>query len=908
MKLNLETIRTNNNAVSAILLFFSVLLYANTIGHEYNLDDNLVTQNHQLTSKGVKAIPKIFTSHFYQDQNGYSYEYRPVTLTSFAIEHQFFGESPHISHLINVLLYALTGIILFILLKSLVPSMGNVFHLAVCLLFLSHPLHTEVVSSIKNRDELLALLFSLISWYYAWMFLLKGNALAILLAVLFFALGVLSKLSVFNLSLIIPCSIVFLTRPKLKYVFILSFCYSIITYLFNPLEVIKLKILYFTLVLFLPLFIGVISQKLIPFKSFLKFMSSLGSTKAIKTFTKGSLPVPLVVILVSIPVISIALGVHYWLEQLIYIGTLLPCFFILIFNRRYSSLFLIEWVIILTFCAYFLFDKQTVLLAILPSVFLLMSGFIEKNKLNTSLLALFIIASSYFIGLSIIPLAIVFLLVILLEPQKAVLASFIAYLLYLFYSLFFNDDPTSYILPAVASATLLLMLFQRLRKYSVLLFMLVFVFIGNTDYSSIGSYDRGELITNEQLKTINLSVNEAIGGQDRPLTYLESPIYGIDDLEIKFGTSMYVLGEYLKKLFIPNKLGFYYGYAYIKPVGISNIQVVISIIAYLSLFFIALLSLKKHKILSLGLFVYLVNIFLFSNYFYPVVGAMGDRFAYVASLGFCVSTVYIIYVLYKYLDGKTSVNIKNYTAVFMAVILSLYSFKTFSRSMLWKDPLTLMEHDIKYLNKSAQAHNLLAGYSMQEYFSLDNDANAVKYLDQAIDQFKMATQIYPHYLNYQFDLGRAQLIKGNQKEALRAFKKAVEIDSSFNTAVLKVAGMYLSTGQYKKSIPYFELAIKNEPENTESYISLAFAWFNYGNLDQALSIGIETTKRFPDLFDPWSNLGKIYLKVNNKSKAVVSFEKAFQIRKDENIAMYLSEWYREQGDIKKALYYESFYN
>ena len=89
-----------------IVFLFACLLYVNTIPNDYNLDDELVTRDHRTTSKGISAIPEIIDSYYYEDDIGYKYGYRPVTHIFFAIEHEFLGENPHLSHVINVLLYA----------------------------------------------------------------------------------------------------------------------------------------------------------------------------------------------------------------------------------------------------------------------------------------------------------------------------------------------------------------------------------------------------------------------------------------------------------------------------------------------------------------------------------------------------------------------------------------------------------------------------------------------------------------------------------------------------------------------------------------------------------------------------------------------------------------------------------
>ena len=88
------------------------MLYGNTIPNEFSMDDELVTLDHKIVSKGFSGIPEIFTSRYVQNDQQ-SYEYRPIVQVTFAIEHQFTGGNPHFSHFINIVLYALTGVLLF---------------------------------------------------------------------------------------------------------------------------------------------------------------------------------------------------------------------------------------------------------------------------------------------------------------------------------------------------------------------------------------------------------------------------------------------------------------------------------------------------------------------------------------------------------------------------------------------------------------------------------------------------------------------------------------------------------------------------------------------------------------------------------------------------------------------------
>src|SRR5262249_59969728 len=124
--------------------------------------------------------------------------YRPLSIVTFAIEQQIFRGNPHVSHAVNVILYGLTGWALFAVLRLLwggATSAGWSLGLpwVATLLFLSHPVHTEVVANIKGRDEILALLGALVSLICQLRYVEKRRPLWLVGAGLAFFLALLSK-------------------------------------------------------------------------------------------------------------------------------------------------------------------------------------------------------------------------------------------------------------------------------------------------------------------------------------------------------------------------------------------------------------------------------------------------------------------------------------------------------------------------------------------------------------------------------------------------------------------------------------------------------------------------------------------------------------------------------------------
>lgn len=245
MKKNKPKFKPKNNyspakALSIFLFLFAFFLYANTISHEFTLDDDLIISKNQLTQQGFQGIPELFVTAYRFGFSGSNHGlYRPLSPVTFAIEYQLFGLNPHGFHFINVLLYALTAVVLFRCLCLLfnVYSSENkislILSFIITCLFTAHPVHTEVVASVKSRDEILAFLMIIASMY----FVLKSYRLKIsnnnsswkytLLSCLCFFLALLSKESAITYLGILPFVFILFMKQDVKRAFVMLIPYLI---------------------------------------------------------------------------------------------------------------------------------------------------------------------------------------------------------------------------------------------------------------------------------------------------------------------------------------------------------------------------------------------------------------------------------------------------------------------------------------------------------------------------------------------------------------------------------------------------------------------------------------------------------------------------------------------------------
>lgn len=234
-----------------IVAVIGIAIYFNSTRNLYALDDGIVIEQNQFVQEGAKGIRNIMTKdayYSYYEQMGGKQEleggrYRPLSIVTFALEQQWFGITKQeyesslkdpklnekqqqeiteqkkeneehlamIRHLVNVLLYSLSCVVLlFFLQRYVFPADPDIAFLAT-LIFLVHPMHTEVVANVKSRDEIMSFLFITLTLIGACKFAETKKPLDLLLALIAFELALLSKEYAITLIVLIPI-LLYITR------------------------------------------------------------------------------------------------------------------------------------------------------------------------------------------------------------------------------------------------------------------------------------------------------------------------------------------------------------------------------------------------------------------------------------------------------------------------------------------------------------------------------------------------------------------------------------------------------------------------------------------------------------------------------------------------------------------------
>lgn len=629
MKSTAKQIFENKYYSIGLILLLTFGVYFNSLFNKYALDDFYVTAQNPEIREGIKGIPHIFQSPYGTDGNGKGFEYRPIVKLTFAIEYELFGENVTINHLVNLLLYLLNVLLVYLFLLKFISNKNNILLFISTLFFALLPIHTEVVDNLKSRDDLLSLIFALICIITA-----IGNKniyTKLVLCSLLFVLALLSKLT--SISLIV----------------------------------------------------------------------------------------------------------------------------------------------------------------ILPLI------------------------------------------------------------------LFFKQNTNDYKIPA-------------------LLFGILLLIGGAYSYTVISIF--------------NLS---------REVNFSENPIF-YSTLSERLGTTMLVLLYYIKLLLLPGEHSFYFGYNMVPVIKLTNSLSILSILIHSGMLIWALYNIKKRHVLAFAILFYLIAIFPFSNFAFPVVGILAERFTYLASIGFCIALAWLFVFITDKLSSKKTLMAY---LVAPALLCAYYAYDIVDRNKDWKDLLTLYVADIGHLQKSTHANYLYAS-SLQSLADLANTPDERNRLyNKALKYYK---NVNAKYWEAQKNIANIHYALGNNTLALQYIRNAYNLSPEVDRkdVLMKRLVIEEANGNFDENIKLLNEGLKKEPENVDyNYYLMRNHLFLNNDTAAASRYAREVIKIDKNGYLANRAYGLLFIIKGDIANNIKYSELAFEQNPEDNeLGNYLYNYYKSQNNSLKEKYYD----
>lgn len=329
------------------------------------------------------------------------------------------------------------------------------------------------------------------------------------------------------------------------------------------------------------------------------------------------------------------------------------------------------------------------------------------------------------------------------------------------------------------------------------------------------------------------------GGE--PMELMNNPFLKLEGNQwVKFApaerlaTIFYTLWKYIQLLFVPHPLTHDY---YPRQIGImtfGNPVVLLSVAVYGLMGYWAIRGLPRKDPYAYGILLYLLPLGIVSNLVFPIGTNMGERFAFMPSVGFCFLMGLLLSKLYA---GKE----RAILGLFGGVIV-LFSLKTLFRNPAWASNEKLFMTDASVSTNSAKLQNACGGVLFDRATKEKNAEKQQVLCQQAIPHLDQALKIYPNYKDAYISRGGAHFVLREFPAAIADYRRAVQLapdDPKLKTYLamaLRDGGRYY--GEEKSDIPNafkcFEESWQLNPKDPETARLIGVANGIQGNHAQAI--------------------------------------------------------------------------
>lgn len=352
-------------------------------------------------------------------------------------------------------------------------------------------------------------------------------------------------------------------------------------------------------------------------------------------------------------------------------------------------------------------------------------------------------------------------------------------------------------------------------------------------------------------------------------------------------TAIYILGLYIKLLFIPHPLSCDYSFNTIPLVtDFFHTGFILSLVLHLGMLYYAVVNLKKKSIPAYAIWFYLITISVVSNVFALIGTNMADRLVFFPSVGFSLLIAWIFVRYSALLNTSFSFGklfAKPAILFILTPVLLLFSFKTIERNKDWKSDATLYDQDVKTVPNSAHMLYYHAGMiaKVDSLNKLTPDRR-IYALQQAEQELQRALAIYEPFPNVHALLGRVYKDLGKLDKAIFHYERTLQLNANDATSFNNYATCLFTVGNLKAAEVNFKKAMEISP-------------FCYN--DAICNLG-----------SVYGVMGNNYLQMGSVDSAKIHFEKAIDyfnqtIACDEHYAKaykFIGFSYQSLGDTVKA--------
>ncbi|MDA8403675.1 MAG: tetratricopeptide repeat protein [Desulfobacteraceae bacterium] len=357
----------------------------------------------------------------------------------------------------------------------------------------------------------------------------------------------------------------------------------------------------------------------------------------------------------------------------------------------------------------------------------------------------------------------------------------------------------------------------------------------------------------------------------------------IQPMSLRISNALVSYLHYLWQMIWPLKLAVFYPF----PKAIPIWQPIISIVILIIVTGAVIVYSRKKPYLAVGWLWYVGTLT-------PVIGIIqgglwpqiADRWAYVPFIGMYIMIAWGIPDIFSRIRAKKII----LPGITLTILLTLATL-TMRQLKYWQNTDTLFQHTLSVTHNNYLAHMMVGNYLLKKGDS-----------QQAMRHFKKALEINPQYSPAVETIGQEYIKLKDYAHALGHFQKALLFDPLNIVLFNKIGTIYTLMGQYDQAVRYYKEAIAINPKDPEGYNNMGVIYYYTQHMDMAGQYFKKAMERRADYPDPHYNMGLLEKKTGNTLMAISQFQKAVTLNPDYSEAhKSLGEILFQNGNLPEAM-------
>jgi protein O-mannosyl-transferase len=464
--------------------------------------------------------------------------------------------------------------------------------------------------------------------------------------------------------------------------------------------------------------------------------------------------------------------------------------------------------------------------------------------------------------------------------------------------------------PWMLVAGLVSMFLSYLSKETVVTFLgiipLVFFVYINDNMRRAMNMVAGAVVVTAVYLFIRHQILSDYGASTTAVEFIDNALVGAPDLMTRLATAMFTLGMYVKLLFLPHPLISDYGYNSVPYVGFGNVWVLLSVAIYVAAGAVGVYRLIKFRKdpWAFGILFFMATIALFTNIFFLMGSAMGERFLFFASAGFCLLLALAIdkWLLKSETSYESFIGNKMALGV-LTLVCVVFSYLTYARNAEWKDNSTLFKLDLARSPENGRLNYYVGNELVENVLpTVQDTAKRREILNEGIARLNKAIEIFPRYTDAYTELGTAYLNMMKYDSAEKKFQTAIDQSPYQSIAANNLGTVYLRTDRIPEAIAAYKLAIKIKGDFVQAYCNLGSGYARAKQFDSAIMCLNQCLAIDPGYSEAYMQIGLAYYFSNKFAEAEPYFKKSLEINPgDLNAANNLGAVYLNTGKYQQAI-------